>query len=110
MSDWREHIENEPKNPSLRGTEVEVSVVLRLLGDGWTVERVLARFPALTTDSVHACIAYAAELVERAKLREEMLRRIKEATDRPDLLIPHEEVMRQLLEDEANDPEPEEDG
>ena len=104
MSDWREHIENEPKTLSLRGTEVEVSVVLRLLGDGWTVERVLARFPTLTTESVHACLAYAAELVERAKLREEMLRRIKEANDRPDLLIPHEEVMLQLLEDEANDP------
>src|SRR3954467_10780043 len=104
MSDWREHIENEPKNPSLRGTEVEVSVVLRLLGNGWTVERVLARFPTLTTESVQACLAYAAELVERAKLREEMLRRIREAEEHPELGIPHEEVMRQLLDDEANDP------
>ena len=51
MSDWRDHISGQPgerQKPSVTGTDVEVSAVLRLLGDGWSVERVLARFPELT--------------------------------------------------------------
>ena len=42
--------------------------------------------------------------LETAKLREEMLRRIREVNEHPELGISNEDVMRQLREDEANDP------
>ncbi len=109
MIDWREHIQNDPTNPSVRGTEVEVTSVLRLLRDGWSIERVLTRFPALTTDDVRACLDYAEELVERGKLRDEMLRRMRDSEEHPELQVPHEEAMRLLQDDEAEDPRSETD-
>ena len=109
MSDWRTHIQDEPSNPSFLGTDVEVGSVFRLLAEGWTTDRVLARFPTLTDEDVRACFDYAAELLERAKLREEMMRRYKEAKEHPELGIPHEEVMRQLREQERLAGLPEED-
>ncbi len=96
MTDWREHIENEPSRPSVRGTEIEVASVLRLLGEGWPIDRLLARFPALTDGDVRACVVYAAEVVERAKIREEMLRRMRDAREHPERMIPHDEAIRRL--------------
>ena len=102
MIDWREHIENEPRTgsaraPAVRGSGVEVEAVLSLLRDGWTVERVVARFPGLSSDDVRACIDYAVELLKREKLRVELARRIAAADANPDEGISIEALERRLL-------------
>lgn len=73
-NDWRDHLE-EIKQPAqlpawrIRGTNVEVSDVLLLLQQGWSRERILARFPKLTAEDVSACVGYALEMVQSEKLR-----------------------------------------
>jgi uncharacterized protein (DUF433 family) len=37
--------------------------VLRKLAEGTTVEELLDAYPRLTTDDVHACLAYAADAI-----------------------------------------------
>lgn len=97
MSDWRDHIVGEPASPSIKGSTVEVESVLRLLRDGWTIERVLSRFPDLSSDDVRACLDFALELLDRARVAAELKRRIAEADADPDSLIPNEQVMKELF-------------
>ncbi len=47
--------------PTIRGTRVTVSVVLGQLAAGSTVDELLADYPSLTRDDVHAALAFAAE-------------------------------------------------
>ena len=46
----------------IRGTRIMVSVVLANLADGMSAEEILAEYPSLTQDDIHAALAYAAEL------------------------------------------------
>ncbi len=46
----------------IRGTRIMVSVVLANLADGMTSDEILAEYPSLSTDDIHAALAYAAEL------------------------------------------------
>jgi uncharacterized protein (DUF433 family) len=39
-----------------------VSLILDLLADGWSVQRVLEEYPGLEEADVLACIAYGAEM------------------------------------------------
>ena len=45
----------------IRGTRIWVSLILDLLATGSTAEEILAEFPGLTGDDIHACLAYGAE-------------------------------------------------
>lgn len=45
----------------IRGTRIFVSVVLDNLAAGLTAEEIVAEYPTLETEDVHAAIAYAAE-------------------------------------------------
>jgi uncharacterized protein (DUF433 family) len=47
----------------IRGTRIPVSVVLDNLAVGQAPEAVVASYPSLTLDDVHAAMQYAAELV-----------------------------------------------
>ena len=47
--------------PCIRGHRIWVSLVLNLLADGWTVDRLLEEYPGLEEADVLACIAYGAE-------------------------------------------------
>lgn len=47
--------------PVVRGTRLAVDFLLRLFAAGWTQEQVLASYPDLTTESLRAVFAYAAE-------------------------------------------------
>ena len=109
MSDWRDHIVDEPASPSIKGSAVEVESVLRLLRDGWTIERVLARFPNLSSDDVRACLDFALELVDRARIRAEMLRRFADSEANPDSLIPNKQVMKELFPELPEDDEEKDD-
>ena len=47
--------------PVIRGTRITVELVLRKLGDGWSVETLLEQYPHLTRDDVLAAQAFAAD-------------------------------------------------
>lgn len=49
--------------PVIRNTRIPVELVLRKLSEGATVEELLDAYPRLTTDDVHACLAYAADAI-----------------------------------------------
>jgi len=63
--DWREYIEQRPDvmvgKPVFKGTRLTVQLVLEHLADGWTESELLASFPTLKPEHVHAALACAAE-------------------------------------------------
>jgi uncharacterized protein (DUF433 family) len=50
--------------PVFRGTRVTLRTVLASLGEGDTVEQIVASFPTLTAEQVRAAIAFAAVSVQ----------------------------------------------
>ena len=60
-----ERIEQNPDilggKPVIRGTRIPVDAILRLLGDGETVEGVLEAWPRLTEADIRAAQAFAAD-------------------------------------------------
>jgi uncharacterized protein (DUF433 family) len=64
--DWRHHITADPEichgKACVAGTRIMVSVVLDNLAAGLSVDEILDSYPSLTKESIHACIAYAADL------------------------------------------------
>ena len=48
----------------IAGTRVPVHIVLGHLGSGASVSDLVAAYPFLTEDDIHAAIRYAADLVE----------------------------------------------
>lgn len=48
--------------PCIRGTRINIAVVLDGLAEGLTPEQVIDHYPQLTLDDLHAALAYAAEL------------------------------------------------
>lgn len=60
-----EHIEVNPQvmlgKPVLRGTRITVELLLRKLSEGSTEPDLLAAYPGLTRQRIHAALAYAAE-------------------------------------------------
>jgi len=47
--------------PCIRGMRITVSDILEYLASGMTEADILRDFPELTTDDIHACLAFAAE-------------------------------------------------
>ena len=47
--------------PCIRGMRITVADVLEYLASGMTEADILRDFPELTTDDIHACLAFAAE-------------------------------------------------
>ena len=64
--EWHDRIAVDPGichgTACIRGTRVQVAVVLDNLAEGSSVEQIVAEYPALTPDDVLAVLAYAAEL------------------------------------------------
>jgi len=48
--------------PRIRGTRIEIAVILDGLAEGLTPEELIDHYPQLTLDDIHAALAYAAEL------------------------------------------------
>ena len=67
MTPWREHIELNPAvlagKPIVRGTRLAVEMILDQLAAGETEAALLDAYPGLTADDLHACVAYAADIV-----------------------------------------------
>jgi uncharacterized protein (DUF433 family) len=70
--DWRDRISSDPSichgKSCIRGTRIFVSVVLDNLAAGRSAEEIVSDYPGLTTDDVHAAIAYAAELAHERQV------------------------------------------
>lgn len=64
---WRDHIDRNPAviggKPKIKGTRIGVGLILERLGEGWTVEQLIESYPQITAEHIHACRAYAAEIV-----------------------------------------------
>ena len=70
--DWRERIIVDPQilvgKPIIKGTRISVEFVIDLLAHGWTTEQILKEYDHLTVEDIHACLAYAGELVKEEKV------------------------------------------
>jgi uncharacterized protein (DUF433 family) len=64
MIDWKEMITTDPAvmvgKPVIGGTRLTVEFIVERLADGWTEEELLANYPGLKREQIHACVAYAA--------------------------------------------------
>ncbi len=69
MIDYRKIITIDPGKrggkPCIRGMRITVADVLDYLASGMTEQEILADFPDLTRDDIHACLAFAAERERR---------------------------------------------
>ena len=54
--------------PTIRGMRITVYDVLSYLAAGMSVKEILADFPYLTEDDIHACLSYAADRERQAVL------------------------------------------
>jgi uncharacterized protein (DUF433 family) len=67
---WQERIEVDARRlggkPVVRGSRIPVELVVEMVADGWSEERIRASYPSLAAEDVRACLHYAA-----AMLREE---------------------------------------
>jgi uncharacterized protein (DUF433 family) len=50
--------------PYIRGTRIQIAVILDALSAGLSPRQVLDHYPALETDDLHAAIAYACKLAQ----------------------------------------------
>ena len=65
--DWRERIVIDPAIhhvvPCIKGTRVPVSVLVGSIADGDSIDNLLAAYPQLTTEDIHAALKFAAKVV-----------------------------------------------
>jgi uncharacterized protein (DUF433 family) len=54
--------------PCIAGTRVPVATVLGLLGQGYSIDEVLADYPSVSRDDVLAALRYAASVVDEREL------------------------------------------
>jgi uncharacterized protein (DUF433 family) len=54
--------------PVVAGTRLSVEFVIGLLADGWSEAEILANYPALTTERIRACLAYARDSLSSEKV------------------------------------------
>ena len=70
--DWREHVVVDPAichgQACIRGARIPAAVVLDNLAAGLSVAEVLKSYPSLTEQTIHAAVAYAAELARERVL------------------------------------------
>lgn len=68
-----DRIETNPKvmqgKPVVRGTRIPVELILRKLSEGTTETELLASYPRLTADDIHAALAYAADSMAHEESR-----------------------------------------
>jgi uncharacterized protein (DUF433 family) len=70
--DWRDRITIDPAvchgEAVIRGTRIQVSVVLDNLAAGTDQATLLGNYPALRSEDIHAALAYAADLAHERTL------------------------------------------
>ena len=70
--DWRKFIHSDPEillgKPVVKGTRLSVEFILGLFAEGWTEQQVLENYPTLTTESIKAVFAFAADCMREESL------------------------------------------
>lgn len=65
--DWRNRIVADADvlvgKPVIKGTRISVELVMDLLAAGYTPEQIRQQYDHLTLDDIHACLAYAREVI-----------------------------------------------
>lgn len=54
--------------PILRGTRLSVEFILGLMAEGWSESDILAAYPGLQPADIHACVAYARDVVSSERV------------------------------------------
>jgi len=79
MTDWKETITADPDvmmgKPVIAGTRLTVEFIVERLADGWTEQELVQNYPGLTPEQIHACLAYAAEMLSEVQMYSLPLRR-----------------------------------
>ena len=69
---WQDHITVDPQvchgQACIAGTRIPVTVVLDNLAHGLATEQLIAEYPSLTRDGVHAALAYASALTQERRI------------------------------------------
>ncbi len=52
--------------PRIRGTRIEIAIILDGLAEGLTPEQLVDHYPQLTLEDIRATLGYAAELVRES--------------------------------------------
>jgi len=72
MAAWQKFLSSSPQvcGDEICATEtrIPVTVILDSLAEGATMDEVLASYPCLGVDHIHAALAYAAELAHEERL------------------------------------------
>lgn len=70
--EWRERIVVNPAilvgKPVVKGTRLSVEFIVDLLAEGWTEAQILEQYPGLTSEDVHACLAYARDVLRSERV------------------------------------------
>ena len=70
--DWRSRIVADPDvlvgKPVIKGTRVSVELVMDLLAAGYTADQIRQQYDHLTADDIHACLAYAREVLRSERM------------------------------------------
>ena len=69
---WRDHITLDASvlagKPVIRGSRLAVDFIVEPLGQGWTEADILRNYPGITHDDIAACLQYASEILQAAKV------------------------------------------
>lgn len=56
--------------PIIKGTRITVELILKKLSEGVTIAQLTEMYPQLTTDTIHAALEYAANVVGNEEVLE----------------------------------------
>lgn len=54
--------------PTVRGTRIAVELIIGLLAQGWTEQRIFDSYPSLKPEDIRACLTYASELLHSERV------------------------------------------
>ena len=70
--DWRDRIVAHPDvlvgKPVIKGTRISVELVMDLLAGGYTTDQIIQQYDHLTREDIHACLAYAKDIVHSERV------------------------------------------
>lgn len=70
--DWRSRIVADANvlagKPVIKGTRISVELVMDLLAAGYTPDQIRQQYDHLTSDDIHACLAYAREVISSERM------------------------------------------
>ena len=70
--DWRSRIIADTNvlvgKPVIKGTRISVELVMDLLAGGYTPDQIRHQYDQLTLDDIHACLAYAREVISSERM------------------------------------------